>query len=196
MRPFRKLAIIFGCILLLISALPTAAQKHLFSHLTVENGLPGSSVIAIAQDADGFMWYGTQNDGLSKYDGVRFTNYINKPGKPGSLSGNTVSTLLRASDGKLWVGTSRGLNIYNPRQDNFDKVPSQTLTDSTIYSIFEDSDKNIWVGTKKGLHLLIDKSRYQFQLIQALVRNIPMAGVFGAYLKTKTKTSGSVRRTV
>lgn len=146
-------------------ALDAAAQKPVFNHLTVENGLPGSSIIAITQDADGFMWYGTQNNGLSKYDGVNFTNYINISDKPGSLSGNTVSALLRASDGRLWIGTSRGINIYNSKKDKFDKIPSHTLSDSTIYCIYEDSDKNIWIGTKKGLHLLVDKSRYTFKLI-------------------------------
>ena len=39
-----------------------------FDHLSVEDGLPQSTVYAILQDRRGFLWFGTQ-DGLSRYDG-------------------------------------------------------------------------------------------------------------------------------
>ena len=38
---------------------------------TSENGLPDSSVMAIAQTPDGYLWVGTYN-GLARFDGVRF----------------------------------------------------------------------------------------------------------------------------
>ncbi len=39
-----------------------------FDHLTTENGLSNDSVWGMAQDSDGFMWFGTF-DGLNRYDG-------------------------------------------------------------------------------------------------------------------------------
>src|ERR1051325_2818736 len=38
---------------------------------TADNGLPQTSVQAIAQTADGYLWLGTQ-EGLCRFDGVRF----------------------------------------------------------------------------------------------------------------------------
>src|SRR6202007_289457 len=38
------------------------------------DGLPGNSVYAIAQTADGYLWIGTEN-GLARFDGHRFTRY-------------------------------------------------------------------------------------------------------------------------
>ncbi|MEG2902135.1 MAG: two-component regulator propeller domain-containing protein, partial [Massilia sp.] len=38
-----------------------------FEHLSVQHGLAQESVLSILQDADGFMWFGTQS-GLSRYD--------------------------------------------------------------------------------------------------------------------------------
>ncbi len=57
--------------------------------LTVENGLPGNSVICAIQDKDGFMWFGTDK-GLSRYDGKTFTSYSKE--KDG-LAGNTINQL-------------------------------------------------------------------------------------------------------
>jgi ligand-binding sensor domain-containing protein len=59
-----------------IPALAAPAPTLRFEHLSVEDGLTQESVLAIVQDADGFMWFGTQS-GLSRYDGYRFTNFRN-----------------------------------------------------------------------------------------------------------------------
>src|SRR5690606_16550197 len=45
-----------------------------FRELTVEQGLSQNSVVSIAQDSTGFMWFATQ-DGLNKYDGRDFIHY-------------------------------------------------------------------------------------------------------------------------
>lgn len=55
-----------------ISAMP---QQHIhFKQLTVQDGLADNTVLSIHKDAKGFLWMGTSN-GLSKYDGNRFTTY-------------------------------------------------------------------------------------------------------------------------
>src|SRR5687768_9581924 len=43
---------------------------HQWGAVTLFHGLPSNSVRAIAQDADGVMWFGTDG-GLAKYDGRR-----------------------------------------------------------------------------------------------------------------------------
>ncbi|MCK0131302.1 hypothetical protein MWU59_07255 [Flavobacteriaceae bacterium F08102] len=42
-----------------------------FRSLSVEEGLSQNSVISIAQDSIGYLWFATQ-DGLNRYDGKTF----------------------------------------------------------------------------------------------------------------------------
>ncbi len=69
-----------GLLLLACSVSPTFAQFR-FDHWTTEHGLPQNGINAITQTRDGYLWLAT-NDGLVRFDGVRFTvfNHGNTPG--------------------------------------------------------------------------------------------------------------------
>ena len=45
-----------------------------------DEGLPHNSVWALAQASDGYLWVGTQQ-GLARFDGVRFTVQSMSPGR-------------------------------------------------------------------------------------------------------------------
>src|SRR5512142_2489094 len=96
---------------LVLACLPARAQAQSisirFDNLSVEDGLSQSTVRAILQDAQGFMWFGT-DDGLNKYDGYTFTLYRHDAANPGSLSDNTITALFQDQAGSLWIGTSNG----------------------------------------------------------------------------------------
>ena len=70
-----------------------------------EDGLPGSSVAAIAQTPDGYLWVGTY-DGLARFDGVRFVTY--DPGNTPALSHARIQGLYVDAGGTLWINTYRG----------------------------------------------------------------------------------------
>jgi len=69
------------------------------------DGLPQSSVIAIAQTHDGYLWLGTIN-GLVRFDGNSMTpvNVNNAPGLPD----NFIISLFADSRSNLWIGTANG----------------------------------------------------------------------------------------
>ncbi|HKQ52144.1 MAG TPA: two-component regulator propeller domain-containing protein, partial [Pyrinomonadaceae bacterium] len=75
---------------------------HQWGAVTLFHGLPSNRVRAIAQGADGAMWFGT-DAGLAKYDGRR-TQAVAAEG----LSGKRVLALRLDEDGVLWVGTEDG----------------------------------------------------------------------------------------
>ncbi|WAC63155.1 diguanylate cyclase [Pseudoxanthomonas sp. SL93] len=79
----------------------------------LEQGLPQLSVIAIAQDRPGYLWFGTQA-GLSRFDGVRFTNFDldNTPGLPSTW----IQALQSDRQGRLWIGTPQGLAVRRGNQ--------------------------------------------------------------------------------
>lgn len=125
-------------------------------HVTVRQGLVQDVVNAVAEDRVGFLWFGTEK-GLARYDGLRFETFSPALGRAGSLSGETVTSLLVDSAGTLWVGTwDGGLNRLDQTTDTFTHVRQQrgdsaSLRDDRVLSLFEDRAGTLWVGTAAGL---------------------------------------------
>ncbi|MEL6615828.1 MAG: two-component regulator propeller domain-containing protein, partial [Bacteroidota bacterium] len=65
------------------AAQPTAR----FDRLGTDDGLSQSIVNTIAQDRQGYLWFGTE-DGLNRYDGTRFATYRYVPDDSTALPGN------------------------------------------------------------------------------------------------------------
>src|SRR5688572_17587291 len=79
--------------LLVSSSQAVAPTRTLrFEHLSVEQGLAQESVLAIVQDRDGFMWFGSQA-GLSRFDGYSVVVYRHEVDNPKSLVNNWVRVL-------------------------------------------------------------------------------------------------------
>jgi signal transduction histidine kinase/ligand-binding sensor domain-containing protein/CheY-like chemotaxis protein/HPt (histidine-containing phosphotransfer) domain-containing protein len=150
----------FLAVLLLLAlggaALATAPRPTLrFEHLSVAEGMAQESVLAVVQDRDGFMWFGTQN-GLSRFDGYRVINYRAVPGKPRALSNNWVRVLHLDRHGRLWLGTDGGLNLFDPITQSFTLfTPEETARRGNgnrhINAIVGDGDDGLWIGTNDGL---------------------------------------------
>lgn len=137
------------------------AQNLKFDHLNSEHGLSESTILAITQDSEGFMWFGTR-EGLNRYDARNFKVYRTDPAEPESLSDNFIYSLLTDRSGNLWVGTRNGLNLFDTRTELFRRFYShsdnnRSLSDNTITGILEDTNGNKWIGTRKGLNLMIEE---------------------------------------
>ncbi|WP_177428707.1 hybrid sensor histidine kinase/response regulator [Candidatus Venteria ishoeyi] len=111
-----------------------------------------NSVYAILQDADGFMWFGTQN-GLERYDGYRFQHYLQ------DYEGSSAFVMALHEDRQrvLWVGTyNSGLYRYDQRLARFRAYRQQadnpqSLSHNTVLAIHEDRQNRLWLGTDNGL---------------------------------------------
>jgi len=68
-----------------------------FHQLTVKDGLPNNSIIALGQDKQGIIWIATPS-GMCFYDGTQF-NFLSTNGLPDKR----VDRINCASDGTLWV---------------------------------------------------------------------------------------------
>jgi signal transduction histidine kinase/ligand-binding sensor domain-containing protein/CheY-like chemotaxis protein len=144
-------------------AAPAATLR--FEHLSVEEGLGQESVLAIVQDPDGFMWFGTQS-GLSRYDGYRFTNYRNVVGDPKTLANNWVRVLYVDRKGRMWIGTDGGLDRYEPGSGSFthylpDEPVKRGNGNRRIRAILDDGKDGLWLATSDGLqHFDIASGRF------------------------------------
>jgi signal transduction histidine kinase len=140
------------------------AQQYRFHHYRVEQGLPSDVIKAVTQDSLGFFWIAT-DDGLVKYDGVRFITYKD------AVPGQYVKGFLHTKDGKLLAfGDLNAIEIIN----QIDTVVFKSflrgerfLSDSTLYfpkAMYEDRNGNIWFAEPKSVVKYDGKSlqRYDF----------------------------------
>lgn len=139
------------------SPLPLDPLALKFDHLSMEQGLSEATVMGIAQDQLGFMWFATQN-GLNKFDGQRFTVYTHNPDDDNSLNMNNVRTLFVDSRGDLWIGTySGGLDHMARDTEVFshyvhDPQDPNSLSDNYVRAVVEDPAGYLWIGTQNGLN--------------------------------------------
>jgi len=118
-------------------------------------------VRTIAQDEDGFMWFGS-SEGLDRFDGHQTLSFRHDSSELNSLSSNVISRILIDQQQRLWVGTfGGGLNLYRVKSQDFlhftSKTKNTALTNDTVNALFEDSEGKIWVATENGLNII----RYQ-----------------------------------
>ncbi len=127
-----------------------------FRHYDVSDGLPGGEIYAMAQDANGSMWFATTS-GLARYDGVSFKIFRHHVDNPRSLPGNSVYALHVDRAGQLWVGgVSSGLSRYEPASGDFrswrhDAKRADSLSNDEIWALAQTPDGALWVGTQSGL---------------------------------------------
>jgi signal transduction histidine kinase/ligand-binding sensor domain-containing protein len=94
---------------------------------------------AVTQTTDGYVWIAT-NDGLVRFDGMKFSPWSPPPGE--SMPSGGVGALLGARDGSLWIGTSAGLSrLKDGHLFNY----ATTARSPGIGAIVEDRAGAIWV---------------------------------------------------
>lgn len=100
---------LFTLLLFILSPLSVQAQDYYFKNYSVDDGLPQSQVSSIIQDNKGFIWVGTYNGGIAKFDGKSFSCFNTKTG----LNSNNVNFLFQDSKGILWICTDNGICQYD-----------------------------------------------------------------------------------
>ncbi|MFY9826575.1 MAG: two-component regulator propeller domain-containing protein, partial [Thermoanaerobaculia bacterium] len=86
------------------AALPLPEGRPAVRFYSTEQGLPQSVVLSLSQDAQGFLWLGTQ-DGAAMFDGRAWTPVS----LPSHGESNYVHAVLGTADGSVWFGTNAGL---------------------------------------------------------------------------------------
>jgi diguanylate cyclase (GGDEF)-like protein len=114
-------------------------------------------VRSITHDRSGALWVGTYENGANRIDSTTGTvrRYKNDPADGRSLSHDRVRALFQDATGRVWVGTSGGLDLYDPRTDSFDHYVNNpadphSLADDHVMSIAADRGGMLWVGTRFG----------------------------------------------
>lgn len=148
---FRPVVAILALIVVSIPAAALDSDRRITQYRqlswTNQTGLPQSSVQAIAQTRDNYLWVGTQ-EGLSRFDGLQFTTFDSR-NTPGIRS-NFVVCAFPSRDGSLWACTTGGLVHYaNGKFRTY--TTADGLPVNKVRAGIETRDGAIWVGTPEGV---------------------------------------------
>lgn len=131
-----------------------AETNPVFHHYTTEDGLFHNEIRLIRKAHDGMLWLGTQN-GLSSFDGYRFTVYKHNDNVPNSICSDKIYALETSATGNIWVGTTTGLCVLNPItnkassfRDTF--AISTNFENDNIHNLFEDRSGYLWISCSSG----------------------------------------------
>ena len=114
-----------------------------------KDGLTNSCVNALAEDSKHDLWVGTSGGGLFRFHAGHFQPFR----KTGGLGSDTVTCLLIARDGSLWIATSGGLTrLRDGVLRNY--TTADGLSEMGIANVFQDSRGVVWVATHSGIDRL------------------------------------------
>jgi len=147
----------------------TGKTQNFFHQADNPNSLSNNQITAIYADQKGTLWVGTVN-GLNKLvpsvnsgqapseiEGFAratetFKRYLHEPANPNSLGHNYIKSIFEDHEGNLWIGTSDGLNKFDPTTEIFTHYHEKDgLPNSFIYSVLGDAQGHLWLSTNRGL---------------------------------------------
>lgn len=140
-------------------------------------------VVQISQDAHGTLWLSTPTGlyALSPANG-RIRRYSHDPGDPASLESNDVKSSGEDREGRFWVGTSEGLDL-------FDRSSGKVTLHIPIYeasrplSFYEDRFGVFWIYHVSGNPLAVfdrkTNTLTQFSFQQEHPQDAKLTGITG-----------------
>jgi len=122
---------------------------------TTAEGLSSERVSSLYQSADGVIWIGTVNGGLSQFDGMRFLSYTTAQG----LSDTAILTIAEDGQGGLWMGTYRG-GAMRLARNGFVRYQESDGLSPTVGAVFEDHSGELCVVSGNVVISRFDGNRF------------------------------------
>lgn len=130
---------------------------------TSDNGIIGYSgplasnrVTCMEYTKDGSIWVGSAKSGLTRIKDGSATIYSTCTDDGNGLIDDHINDLCGDKTGSLWIATSGGLQVYNPRMNSFSTYTQENgkLSTNNITSLYYGKDNNLFVGTNEGLTII------------------------------------------
>ncbi|WP_334178395.1 ATP-binding protein [Pseudoxanthomonas sp.] len=177
------------CCLVCAPALATVPEIPRFRLLGAGDGLPSSTIPALARDRAGHLWIATW-DGLARYDGVSFKVWRHDPLDPASLPGNVVQALHIDASDRIWVATENGgLSVMDTDRRGFRhyRMADHPRMGSDDVFAITSRGGDVWFGTfGGGLHrLAADGGITRFAAAAAGTEGLPSDNVLSLAFDAK-----------
>jgi len=160
-QKIRTVFIVRFMLLLLLYCSNASSEQH-YVRIGVDNGLPNATIYSIKQDSTGFLWLGSTNSGLLRYDGYRFVEFaVLTDTELQHHQTPDVGVVLIDQADNIWAGTwGLGLSRLDGQSGELTRYTTNNgLAGNQIQSLLQDTDGNIWVGTTSGLSRIDPKQQ-------------------------------------
>lgn len=141
-------------------------------HPKLIKNLGNGNVQCGLQDKAGNIWFGTSDNGLYKYDGKSFRQFLVADG----LNSNSINDILEDKDGKIWIGTKDGVCLYDGKKFAEIQIPlpkdlppnkNKLYQTHIVYDIMQDKGGKLWFVTIDGVYVYDGKSFTLFIIDEA-----------------------------
>lgn len=119
--------------------------------------LASKKVSAIETTNDGSIWVGSPQKGLARIKNGTSTIYSLEKDRGNSVVDNHINDLCRDKQGNLWIATSGGLQVFNPKMNTFSTYTRENgkLPTNYVNTLSFAKGNKILAGSDIGL-LVVD----------------------------------------
>ena len=144
-------------------------RKGTWRTYSMADGLAGMRIEHIAEDREGYLWFATWDNGVSRFDGDEFLTFTQQD----NLISDRVHFVSEDSQKRLWFGTLNGVCWYDGT--DFHHLEDDGIAGRAVQFIYEDRKGRIWFGGHRTLgyydgtafHDLIPLYLQQYQRLPA-----------------------------
>lgn len=144
----------------------TSEVLHWGTQKKIPFQLPADELVSLQLVKDE-LFIGTYGAGLIRLSvqNGKIKQFKSVPSDSGSISSNFVLGMNPDDKENIWIGTRDGLNIFDPKTENFRHFHEiDGLSNNIVYSILQDNQNRIWVSTNNGITLIQPKDSNSFNL--------------------------------
>lgn len=105
------------------------------------------------------------------YEVVAEKRFVHDKHNGASIPGNNVRCIYQDRNGRIWIGTDRGVALYDAEKDTFKKVgrrswlSAETNVSDNVFDIKEMADGRLWVASDMGGIDIIDPSNMDDDIV-------------------------------
>ncbi len=148
MRGLLLYLIVIVCNVWLSTGSMCAQNKYIVTQYSTQDGLPQKTINSVQQDHSGYMWFATGN-GISRFDGISFTNFRAHPTDSISLSSNHINLLKEDKHGYFWIlNYDNYLYRFNPKNGVFQRIFSDNRHKVSTMKVLANGD--VWAHIEGG----------------------------------------------
>ena len=141
------------------------AGKFIHYNTQTVPGLASDNIWSVVDGGDGKLYMGHVHHGfsvLSLKDKI-VKNFMYDPEDPVSLPGNGVTCIYKDLSGNIWLGTDRGLALFNPEAENFIHFHhSEDGVPHTVFDIRQFDGNKLWIAMEFGGIAILDLTQRMF----------------------------------
>lgn len=166
--------------LIFVSAFHLSAQKLPFQKISVNEGLPQSTVNRVFEDKDGYIWVASWGS-ISRFDGKQFRKYgsevdaIRDILNSYTVDANRITAIFQDLKGHIWFcSKTRGILVFNG--STWKNTAERDFPKYIINDGFCDSSGRIWLATSIGL-IMVEDTHWTHMALTDDLKDIPVNAI-------------------